>query len=204
MPSGSTQQTVTAGRDVFTVRVACHGDVARNLDDLLHQRQRWHAGNLDRDARDGDLARHERDTAIRRHHRGGTGCRRSFDGSAGTIAVPILDALAGTPFANSTIPVTVTLSGTWTKGPGTANSQPAVPTGQIAGWPTPVSVNTTAGCAVFLGVDPDPGWTYSISINNGANTAGGAAGTELHRQQRGVLRQPCSYSEHRTLRRPDR
>jgi hypothetical protein len=32
---------------------------------------------------------------------------------------------------------------------------------------------------VFLGVDANPGWTYTISINNSANTAAGAAGTEL-------------------------
>jgi type II secretory pathway pseudopilin PulG len=178
MPNGTTQQTVNAGNDVFTVKVTFTA--------TSHGTSTTYCTSANGGAPGTWIAT----ATVTWHGMSGSppfvdttevapGVAGALDGSAGTIAVPILDALAGTPFASSTTPVTVTMSGTWTKGPGTANSQPAVPNGQIAGWPSPVSVNTSTGCAVFLGVDANPGWTYTISINNSANTAAGAAGTEL-------------------------
>jgi type II secretory pathway pseudopilin PulG len=178
MPNGSTQSTVKAGNDPFTVRVTftptSHGTSTTYCTTaaggapgtwIATATVTWPGMNGSAPFVDTtELA---------------PGVAGALDGAAGTIAVPILDAVAGVPLSNAAIPVTVTLTGTWTQGPGTANSQPAVPNGQIAGNPTPDTVDTTSGCAVFLGVDADPGWTYKISISSAANTAGGAAGAEL-------------------------
>jgi len=170
IPNGSTTQTVKAGNDVFTVRLTftatSHGTSQTYCTSAANSTPgtwiataavSWHGMNGAPPLTEStELA---------------PGVAGAIDGSAGTIAVPILDALAGTPFANALIPVTVTLTGTWTKGPGTAPSQPPVPTGEI----TSGSVNTVSGCAVFLGVDPDPGWTYILSVNNVSNSASGGA-----------------------------
>ena len=167
MPNGSTQQTVKAGNDVFTVRVAftatSHGTSTTYCTTangsapgtwFATATVTWHGMR-------GALPITDTTEVA-------PGIAGALDGSTGTIAVPILNP-NGTPFAVPTVPVTVTLTGTWTKGPGTAPTQPPVPSGEIASG----SVNTTNGCAVFLAVDPDPGWTYVVSINNASNSATG-------------------------------
>ena len=85
--------------------------------------------------------------------------------AAGEIEVPILNG-SGAPYTSS--PVTVTLSVT-------PSSTPSPPNGDI------ISGSDTAqnGCAVFLNVDPDPTLTYTVSINNSANSASGVNGAEI-------------------------
>jgi hypothetical protein len=84
--------------------------------------------------------------------------------SAGEIAVPILNA-DGTPYTSS--PVEVDLSVT--------PSSTTAPSGQIVSG-TQV---TQTGCAVFLNVDPASGLTYTVSINNSANSIFGTGGAEI-------------------------
>ena len=177
MPNGSTVQTVKAGSDVLTVRVTFTA--------TSHGTSTTYCTTAAGGAPGTWIAT----ASVTWHNMNGTpplvettelapGVAGALDGSAGTLAVPIMNG-SGQPFANASIPVTVTLTGTWTKGPGTATTQPAVPQGEIAGSPTPASVNTTTGCAVFLAVDPDPGWTYVVSINNSSNSATSGSGAEL-------------------------
>jgi hypothetical protein len=84
--------------------------------------------------------------------------------SAGEIAVPIVNA-SGAAYTSS--PVTVTLS--------PSSTPSSVPTGDV----TSGTETTQTGCAVFLDVDPSSSLTYTVSVNNSANSAGGANGTEI-------------------------
>jgi len=177
MPNGSTQQTVTAGNDRFTVRVAFTATSSGTSSTFCTSANGGIPGTWIATA------------TVTWHGMTGAapvvattelapGIAGALDGASGTIAVPILNP-SGTAFADPSVPVTVTLTGTWTQGPGTAASQPAVPQGEI----TSGSVNTTNGCAVFLGVDPDPGWTYTVSVNNIANSAAGGPAELINSSQ---------------------
>ncbi len=84
--------------------------------------------------------------------------------SAGEIAVPILNG-SGTQYTSS--PVEVDLS--------VMPSSTTAPYGQIVSG-TEV---TQTGCAVFLDVDPASGLTYTVSINNSANSIFGSGDVEI-------------------------